>query len=60
MHYSTLQRAMASGHRIFELLDIEIDIKDTENAKDISVKKGKIEFKNVDFEYNFNEPVLKN
>ena len=25
MHYSTLQRAMASGHRIFELLDIEID-----------------------------------
>ena len=59
MHYSTLQRAMASGHRIFELLDIEIDIKDTENAKDISVKKGKIEFKNVDFEYNFNEPVLK-
>tara|TARA_E500000331_G_scaffold332098_1_gene355012 strand:+ start:2963 stop:4771 length:1809 start_codon:yes stop_codon:yes gene_type:complete len=60
MHYSTLQRAMASGHRIFELLDIEIDIKDANNAKDIDIKKGNIEFKNVDFEYNFNEPVLKN
>ena len=60
MHYSTLQRAMASGHRIFELLDIEIDIKDIKAAKDINVEKGNIEFQNVNFEYNFNEPVLKN
>ena len=60
MHYSTLQRAMASGHRIFELLDIEIDIKDIKDAKDINVEKGNIEFQNVNFEYNFNEPVLKN
>ena len=60
MHYSVLQRAMASGHRIFELLDIEIDIKDVDGAKDIVVNNGKIEFKNVDFEYNYNEPVLNN
>ena len=60
MHYSTLQRAMASGHRIFELLDITIDIKDSDDAKDIIVKKGSIKFNNVNFEYNFNEPVLKN
>ena len=60
MHYSVLQRAMASGHRIFELLDIEIDIKDIDDAKDLVVNNGKIEFKNVDFEYNYNEPVLNN
>ena len=56
MHYSTLQRAMASGHRIFELLDITIDIKDSDDAKDIIVKKGSIKFNNVNFEYNYNEP----
>ena len=59
MHYSVLQRAMASGHRIFELLDVEIDIKDDKKAKDIIVDKGNIKFENVTFEYNFNEPVLK-
>ena len=47
MHYSTLQRAMASGHRIFELLDITIDIKDSDDAKDIIVRKGSIKFNNV-------------
>ena len=60
MHYSVLQRAMASGHRIFELLDINIDIKDSKGAEDIIVKKGSIKFKDVNFEYNYNEPVLKN
>ena len=60
MHYSTLQRAMASGHRIFELLDITIDMKDSDDAKDIIVRKGSIKFNNVNFEYNYNEPILKN
>lgn len=60
MHYSVLQRAMASGHRIFELLDINIDIKDSKEAEDIIVKKGSIKFKDVNFEYNYNEPILKN
>ena len=59
MHYSVLQRAMASGHRIFELLDIKIDINDSEEAKDIIVEKGSIKFKDVNFEYNYNEPILK-
>ena len=59
MHYSVLQRAMASGHRIFELLDIKIDINDSKEAKDIIVDKGSIKFKDVNFEYNYNEPILK-
>ena len=58
MHYSILQRAMASGHRIFELLDVEIDIQDSSEAKDIQVSNGEIKFSNVDFKYNVGEPVL--
>ena len=37
MHYSVLQRAMASGHRIFELLDIEIDIKDVDIRNKLNI-----------------------
>lgn len=45
-----MTRSLASGARIIEVLDEEIDIKD-ENAKDISVVNGEIEFENVWFKY---------
>ncbi len=45
-----MTRSLASGERIIEVLDEEIDIKD-ENAKDISVVNGEIEFENVWFKY---------
>lgn len=54
-------RAMASGKRIGEVLDEVPDISD-ENAKykDLSVKHGEIEFRNVSFRYykNSEEQVL--
>ena len=45
-------RAMASSHRIFEVLDTDIDLND-DNAseKDRLVTSGEIEFKNVCFRY---------
>lgn len=45
-------RAMASSHRILEVLDTDIDLND-DNAseKDRSVTSGEIEFKNVCFRY---------
>lgn len=45
-------RAMASSHRILEVLDTDIDLND-DNAseKDRLVKSGEIEFKNVCFRY---------
>lgn len=51
----------ASIGRIIEVLDEKIDITD-ENASDIEVADGSIEFKNVTFGYNktAEEPVLKN
>lgn len=54
-------RAFASAKRISEVLDEDIDIKDTELADPAAtVERGEIEFKNVTFRYykNSAEPVL--
>ena len=60
MQYGQFQRSMASGIRIFDLLDTELEIKDTENAKAIPPLKGEIAFQNVTFSYIPGEDVLKN
>lgn len=57
--YSILQSAMASSERIFQLLDEEITIKDSEQAKDLPVMQGKIEFDRVWFAYQDEDWVLK-
>lgn len=51
MQYTMLQRAMASGQRIFELLDVEPDIKDVPNAIELPDIKGSIEFDHIRFSY---------
>ena len=59
MHYALLQRAVASGHRIFELLDIPLEVNDKPDAKPIGEVDGRIEFKNVTFGYDPERPILK-
>jgi ATP-binding cassette subfamily B protein len=51
MQYTQLQRAMAGGQRIFEVLDTQPEITDVTDAVDLPVIKGDIEFDNVGFEY---------
>lgn len=47
-----VSRAMASGKRISEVLDTEVDLTDEQAArKDAVVTKGKVEFRNVSFRY---------
>lgn len=60
MHYAVFQRAMASGERIFEVLDVPIDIEDKEDAEPLVDNDGSVEFKNVTFGYLEDEPILKN
>ena len=60
MHYTTMQRAMASGQRIFEVLDVPVDIKDKDDAVELREIDGSIEFRNVTFGYLPDQPVLKN
>ncbi|MEP7239613.1 MAG: ABC transporter ATP-binding protein, partial [Devosia sp.] len=60
MQYSVMQRAMASGQRLTEVLDSPVDIADRPGAialgPDLS---GSVEFRNVTFGYRQNHPVLK-
>ncbi len=56
--YANLQRGLASGERLFAILDIEPAIKKSGNPLSITEFKDKIEFRNVSFKY-LNEPVLK-
>ena len=51
MEYTQLQRAMASGARIFELLDIEPEIQDKPDATELTRIEGEINFDHVHFSY---------
>lgn len=59
MHYNVLQRAMASGQRIFEVLDVPIDVQDKPDATVLKDIQPSIEFRNVTFGYYPGQPVLK-
>jgi len=58
MLYTELQRAMASGVRIFELLDIEPEIKDSPQAIEMPPAKGELRFHQVSFGYKPDMEVL--
>jgi ATP-binding cassette, subfamily B, multidrug efflux pump len=58
MQYSVMQRAMASGTRIFEVLDVPLAIYDKPEAVSPEAVDGAVEFRNVTFGYDRNRPVL--
>ncbi|HQZ12227.1 MAG TPA: ABC transporter ATP-binding protein [Devosia sp.] len=61
MQYSVMQRAMASGQRITEVLDVPLDVTDKPGAVDLPRDMdGSVEFQNVTFGYRKDQPVLKN
>ena len=57
--FNTLQSGLAGAERVFEILDTEEERKDGEDAIEIGNIQGEVEFKNVSFEYEKGEPVLK-
>jgi len=57
---STIQSGLAAATRIFSLLDIEVDIKDTAGAIILPPFHDSIAFDNVSFSYEAGEPVLQN
>lgn len=59
IQYSVMQRAMASGQRIFEVLDVPLAINDKPDAIAPDDIEGRIEFRHVTFGYEKNQPVLK-
>jgi ATP-binding cassette subfamily B protein len=60
LQYSVMQRAMASGQRLTDVLDVPVEIKDAPDAKVLSPDMdGSVEFRDVVFGYNPKHPVLK-
>lgn len=51
MQYSQLQRAMASGVRIFEVLDLKPEVTDAPDAVMMPPIRGEIRFEGVSFHY---------
>ncbi|MEX0785663.1 MAG: ABC transporter ATP-binding protein [Dehalococcoidia bacterium] len=59
MQYTQLQRAMAGGERIFEVLDTVPEIQDAEDAIVLEDVRGEVEFDHVTHEYVEGVPVLR-
>jgi ATP-binding cassette, subfamily B, multidrug efflux pump len=58
-NYTTIQSAMVSADRIFELLDTQDILEDLDKGIELEKFEGKIEFKNVWFSYNDKDWILK-
>ena len=54
-----LQKAFTASERLFNLMDVEPEVRDSEDAIDIEKFEGKIEFRNVWFAYNGIDWILK-
>jgi ABC-type multidrug transport system fused ATPase/permease subunit len=58
MEYAQLQRTMASGSRVFELLDIEPEMADSPESLEVPRIRGDIRFEAVSFSYEPGVEVL--
>ena len=58
IQYSIMQRAMASGQRIFEVLDVPVTIRDAADAVPLDDNDGSIVFEDVNFGYEPDIQVL--
>ena len=58
MQYGSLQRAMASGARIFEMLDLHPDFEDKPDAVEMDRARGDVRYEGVGFFYEPDVPVL--
>jgi len=58
IQYSVMQRAMASGQRIFEVLDVPVEVADRSDARALDDHDGSIVFDHVTFGYEPDRPIL--
>ncbi len=60
MQYSVMQRAMASGQRLTEVLDVPLFVTDAADAVELPEDApGSVEFRDVHFAYVPDQPILK-
>ena len=56
---NVLQRTAAAAERVFEFLDEDQEIAETENPVKLDTVEGRVEFRNVHFGYDPKSPVIK-
>ena len=59
MQYSQLQRGMAAGVRIFEILDLRPEVNDADDAVEMPPIRGQVRYEGVSFQYVPGIDVLK-
>jgi ABC-type transport system involved in Fe-S cluster assembly, permease and ATPase components len=57
--YREIRQGLTDIEEMFNLLGVEPEIKDAPDAKDLKVEKGAIVFKDVQFSYDPDRPILK-
>lgn len=58
--FNTIQSALAGAERVFEILDTLEEKKDDEDAIELKLPKGEVEFKDVSFSYDKSKSILNN
>ncbi|MBQ1855673.1 MAG: ATP-binding cassette domain-containing protein, partial [Anaerovibrio sp.] len=58
--YGAIQKAMAAAERVFEVMDMDEQIKDAPDAKVLPKIEGKVVFDNVTFSYKEGQAALSN
>ena len=56
---NSVPQSLVAARRVYEVLDAPIEIQSPLNAKPLSHARGKLEFRNVSFEFSPGKPVLK-
>ena len=57
--YREMKGSMANVDAMFALLNVAPVVRDQETANDLNVTKGEIEFRDIDFSYHSERPILK-
>ncbi len=60
MVYREVRRALTDIENMFALLKKQPKVSDLQDAQNLSVQKGEIEFKDINFAYHSERPILKN
>ena len=55
-----IQAAFVDMQNMFDMLDVDSEVKDIPNALPLSITRGQPEFKNVYFHYVPEKPILRN
>ncbi len=58
--YREIKSSMVNIERMFKLMNVRSKVADAEDAQVLQLHKGEIEFKDVEFSYEENRPILSN